>query len=162
MQLTRGVAAVGGEGVDFPAAQLARKRRHGAQRLAERRAIIFGNPLAECQKVGVEDRLLIEQFQDFLHRTARRSVMQAHNHAAQLALAKGHEHAASGLRPLPDGLGQGIGEQLIERNGQTHVAERGTGVTDLTVAAWLRIGVRRAENEISGHDGGDSFPMSHG
>ena len=121
MQLTRDVAPCFCERIDLAPADLARERRHGAQGLAQRGAIIVGDPVAEAEQFRIEHGLLVEQAQD----VARGALGQVFCGAAvgpqhqpgQRARAERSQHPAPGLHPVAQGLRHPVGEGLVERHG---------------------------------------------
>ena len=122
-ELARGVAAGIGEGPDFAAANFGGEGQHAAQDVAERRAVVAGDPAAEGEQFGAEDGFGIEQAQGVAGGDAGPVVVAAEDDAGEFAGAEGHEDAAAGADAMAQGVGQRIGERLIERDRQTDVAE---------------------------------------
>ena len=74
-----------GERIDLAAPDFAAERQHGAQHLAERRAIIAGDPSAEGQQFGVQHRLGIDQPQRVARGTSGGSSWHAQRNAGHFA-----------------------------------------------------------------------------
>ena len=72
MKLARRVVARGGERIHLAVADVGCERRHGAQSLAQGRAIVLGDPAAQLQQPGIEHRLFIQQPQSFARLGQRR------------------------------------------------------------------------------------------
>ena len=73
-------------------------------------------------QLGVQHRLGIDQPEGFARGHFGRLVMAAQNHAGQLARPERHHEAAARLDAVAQGLGQRVGERLVERHRQADVA----------------------------------------
>jgi hypothetical protein len=123
--LARGVAAGIGQRPDFAAVDFRGQWQHAAQHVAQRRAIIAGDPAAQAEQFGIEHRLGIDQAQRFAGGHGGRFVVAAQDHAGEFARAEGNHDAAARPHAVAEGFGQRVSERLIERrrNADVYVLE---------------------------------------
>ena len=121
-ELAGGVAAGVGERVELAAADFGGQREHAAQHLAERGAVVGGDPAGERDQLVVEHGLGIDQAEGVADGHVGRLVVAGERHAGELARAEGHDEAAAGLDAVAQGLGQRVGEGAVERHRQADVA----------------------------------------
>ncbi len=123
-ELAGGVDAFRGQRDDFAGVCFAAQGQHRLEHLAQRRAVVFGDPAAQFEQIGWQCGLLVEQTQHVARRLLGRAAMASQHHARQLARAERRQYARAGLHPVAQRFRQGIRERLIERDGQRDVAER--------------------------------------
>lgn len=84
-------------------------------------AVVVRDPLAERQHAGGQDRFGVEQAHRFARSGLGRLIVAAQDEAGEFAGAERHEHATARLHAMPQGVGQGIGERPVKRNGQADI-----------------------------------------
>jgi hypothetical protein len=120
-ELAHDVAPGVGEGVHLALADFGRERRHGAEDVAERGAIVIGDPIGEGEQFFFERRFLAEQLQRETGLHGGGIVMRPQHDAGELARAEGHQDAASALHPVAEGFRQVVGKHLVKRDGETDI-----------------------------------------
>jgi len=120
-QLAGGVAAGIGQRPDFAAVDFRCQRQHAAQHVAQRGAIITGDPAAQAEQFRIEHRLGIDQAQGFAGGKVRRLVVAAQDDASEFARAEGNHNSAARPHAVAEGLGQRVSERPIERRRHTDV-----------------------------------------
>jgi len=121
-ELAGGVAAGIGERVDARFADFAGEWDHAAEDFAERGAVVLRDPAAEVDEFGCEDRLLVDEAEDFFERAAWGRVVKFEDEAGEFARAEGDEYATAGLDTVLEGFEEAVGEGLVEGDGQADVA----------------------------------------
>jgi hypothetical protein len=123
------VAAKIGEAVVDGAANFRSQRQHGAQHLAERRQVVLRDPLRELEQMIAEQRLFVEHgLEIFDLDFCRRLGVDRRDHADQLLVAEGRNHARATLRRLAQA--DPIGKRVVQRHGQRDFAVRRHGRQD--------------------------------
>ena len=121
-KLARGVAAGIGQRPDLAAPDFGGQRQHAPQHVAQRRAVIAGDPAAQRQQLRAQHRLGIDQPQRLARGHRGRLVVAAQDHAGQLARPERHHQPAARPHAVAQRLRQRVGERLIERHRQADVA----------------------------------------
>ena len=121
-QMQRHLSSVG-DAIRNRPLKLSRQRQHGTKHLANRGKIVIGNPLAELQKLFIENGREIKRFQNFLGFYIRRPIMQLHDNSRQSLLPERHQHTPTHNRLHP--RRDGVGERHVQRHRERDVAEKG-------------------------------------
>ena len=141
-KLAGGVAAGIGEGPHLALADLGGQRQHAAEHFAQGRAVVGGDPAAEREQFGVEHGLGIDQAEGVAGGYFGAVVVAAQDDAGEFAGAEGDEDAAAGLDAVAEGIGQRVGERLVQGDGQADVAVEirslGHGISRIQGGAELR------------------------
>ena len=124
-ELFGGVAAGGGEGVDFTGFDVGGEGEHGAEDFAERGAVIAGDPFAEGDEFVAEDGLGVDEAEGVFYGDGGRVVMGAEDDSGEFAGAEGDDEAGAGFDAVLEGEGERVGEGLVEGDGQADVAIAG-------------------------------------
>ena len=101
-------------------ANFSAKRQHGAEDLADRRNIVLRDPFGQAQQCGIEQRLGVEDVENFFCRDRRWMIVQRSHYASQPVSAEGYEHAAANYRLCAI---DAISKRSGQRNWQRHVTE---------------------------------------
>ena len=99
------------------------KREHRAKNVADRSEVVVGDPASEAQQLIVEDRRGIDHAKTFFVVTDGLRSCSSDDDAGDALLAKRNEDASAhdgrGIR------GDTVGEDHVERNRESYVAELG-------------------------------------
>ena len=97
VQLPRRIAPGWRERIHAAPTDIGRQGRHGAQGLAQRGAIVCGNPAAEVQEALIQRRFLVQESQRFLRGGGWRPAVCRQNYSGQLARSEQDQDPATGL-----------------------------------------------------------------
>ncbi len=118
----------------------ARERHHRPQHLAERRAVVAGDPFAERQHFLGQHRLAVEQPQRVARASLGCLIVRAQNNAGEFPRAERHEQPAPGPYAVPQSFRQRIGERPVKRNRQADIAVRRQGGVHILGNSGFRAG----------------------
>jgi hypothetical protein len=86
-------------------------------------AVVGGDPASERDQFGIEHGLGVEQAHRGFGGHLGMVVMTAQDDPDEFARPERHHDAAAGLDAMPQRIGKRVRERLIERYGQTDIAE---------------------------------------
>ena len=133
-----------GKGNNLLRAGLAAERQHRLQRFSDRSAIVGGNPAAQFDQLGAQDRLRVQQFPDRTDgEVGFRSVRSQHD-AGQRTRAQRHLHPAADPDARAQIVGKRVSEGPVQRDGKRGVAIRWDGVVSRIRPHHSKWGARRS------------------